>query len=200
MKRTVPSLAIVMTFAALSIIGAGCAKKASTPSAPASSSIVSPTISDRSTVQTPKDSWQEYASAAPRTEKMHDVTFDRSEGKVTISVPEDWKGEGVVWRPDDGKLNHVRIAHFTDDGPQSAWEGQKALGVHEVVHAEQAGDRYLLMVNHPGLQASILKVFIPDPKLPGTAYYFFECRAAYGADRAAIWSACKGAYESLRIE
>jgi hypothetical protein len=57
-----------------------------------------------------------------------------------------------------------------------------------------------LTVNHPSLQASILKVFIPDPKSPGSGYYFFECRAGYGSDRAVVWNACKAAYESLKIE
>ena len=194
---TLRSVAII-ALSLLAFVGAGCSRAPSSGSR-AAEPIVSPTIEERSTEAVPKQPWEEYVSAPIRTDGLRVASFDRSEGRISMSVPGDWNEEGAVWRADDGKLNHVRIAHFSEDGPIMAWEKQKTLGVHDVAHAEQIGDRYFLMVNHPGLQASILKVFIPDAAHPGSAYYFFECRAAYGADRAAIWSACKGAYESFRI-
>jgi hypothetical protein len=202
MKKTVVFLACIA--AAASLVGAGC-KNAAPQAVTSRSHTPSVTISDASSTMSnlpaPADPWKEYADASPASDGLRAYAFNRLEGNVAISIPETWKQDGAVWHPDDGKINHVRIAHFSDDGPATAWESQKTLSAHVVVHAEQADGKYFLMVNHPVLQASILKVFIPDPAMPGNAYYFFECRAAYGAaDRAALWSACKAALQSLKVQ
>jgi hypothetical protein len=80
-----------------------------------------------------------------------------------------------------------------------AWDRQQALDVHEVVHAEEYDGKYALMVNHPSLKASILKVFIPDANRPGEAYYYVECRAGFGDDQSQIWSACRTALDGMKF-
>lgn len=194
MKRQ--TIATALTILVLILTGAGCQNAA--PAAPASG-----LSSDggSTAAAAPADAWSEFETVAPLADGLSSETFGRTEGSLTVSVPSSWKSEGAIWRPDDGKkLNHIRVAHFSSQGPMTAWEEQKKLDVHVVVRAEERNGAYLLMVNHPTLKATIFKVFIPDPAAPGDAYYFFECRAAYEGDRAAIWSACKAAYESLKIE
>ncbi len=202
MKKSAVCLVIIS--ASVMILGAGCNKKApaaSTASPRSPSVSISDSSSTMSQIPAPADPWKEYADAAPLANGLHAYAFNRTDGNVSISIPASWSQEGAVWHPDAGKIDHVRIAHFSDEGPIPAWQSQQALSAHVVMHAESADGKYFLMVNHPTLQASILKVFIPDPKLPENAYYFFECRAAYASsERAALWSACKAALQSLKIQ
>ena len=191
MKKSLSMTSVAVLLVAVTLIGAGCQKKTQTPATSQGA------ISNE---QGPADPWKEYQNAKPVTDGLAPVTFGRPDGTLTISVPKTWKAFGATWQPTDAKIDHIRVAHFSSDGPMTAWDAQKKLDVHVVVDAEQKDGRYFLMVNHPSLQASILKVFIPDPASPGTGYYFFECRAGYKSDRTPLWNACKAAYNSLTIK
>lgn len=160
----------------------------------------SPEFLPRADVKTPSDAWSEYQSARPARGATRTFTDAATRRRITVSVPSAWNGEAPVWRPGESKLDHVRVSYFTGTGPETEWSTQQQLDVHSVVRAEKIGNGYLLLVNHSGLKASILKLFIIDPERQSDAYFFLECRVAYDGERNAVWDACKGAVESATYE
>lgn len=193
-------LTVLLLCSAITLIGAGCSKKADVTASEADAASPSLTDIPRSALHAPDDVRGEFERASAISTTKRGV-YVNSDGKnMTLQVPAGWGGDGPVWRPsDDDKINHIRASYFPNDGAKIAWEDQQGLEVHDVVSAEDLGGRYLLIVNHPTLKATILKYFIDDPAFSGQSHYFLECRIGYDADRAAFWDACKTALDSVEV-
>lgn len=187
MRRILPILFLIPA-----TLAGGCSATSKAPS--------NPEFLPRTDVEAPRDAWSEYQSARPASGTVRTFTDAGERRKISVSIPSGWNGEGSVWRHGESKLDHVRVNYFTGTGPETEWSKQQQLDVHETVRAEQIANGYLLLVNHPGLKASILKLFIIDSERQGSAYFFLECRVAYDGERSAMWEACKSAVESAAYE
>jgi hypothetical protein len=176
------------------MIGAGCKKKAADER---------PVLEEdeRALAPEPKDAMKEFEDANALSGGLRSVTYEKDGRTMRFSVPESWNGTGSVWKPDEASdINHVRITYFKNGAPVSEWKGQQGLDVHTVVQVEERENDYLLLVNHPALKATILKIFIPDQLDMERSYVLAECRIGYDADRPVLWDVCKTAIESLEIE
>jgi hypothetical protein len=175
------------------MIGAGCKKKAADER---------PVLEEdeRALAQEPKNALKEFEDANALSGGLRSVTYEKDGRTMRFSVPESWNGTGSVWRPDESDINHVRITYFKNGAPVSEWKSQQGLDVHTVIKAEERENNYLLLVNHPALKATILKIFIPDQFDMERSYVLAECRIGYDADRPVLWDACKTVIESLEVE
>ncbi|GMU25745.1 hypothetical protein KJZ71_05540 [Patescibacteria group bacterium] len=186
-----PYLAVIVV-AGLTILGVGCRQESK-------SAILEE--GGRQNIKAPSSAWKEYGRANSIEHAIVRVYLDTEAGKqMSLRIPDAWTGSGPVWRPSkDDSINHIRVQYFANTGPEGEFRRQKDSDIHDVVYADAGDTRYLLLVNHPVLKASILKMFVPDPENPGKAFYFAECRVGFDADRSFMWNACKTAIDSLDL-
>lgn len=175
------------------LIGAGCGKKTERE--------VTLTEDERADAVEPDNAWKEFKNADALTQGLKEVVYEKEDRTMRFMVPESWQGEGSVWRQnEEDKINHVRIQYFKNGGPMTDWEAQQELDVHDVIKAEERDNGYLLLVDHPTLKASILKLFIPDQIDGERSYYLAECRIGFDADRDQLWDVCATLVETLKVE
>lgn len=189
---------IALTLAA-ALLGAGCAK----PPAAAVEAGPLPEFIPRQDAKAPKDAWGEYQRAEISGALQSQSTRDEGGGPfVTLDIQQSWNGTGGLWRPSEAdKLNYIRAAYLSGMGPETQWTNDQELAEYDVVHADKDDGRYALLMNHRGIKTSVLKVFTPDPRHPGSGFFLVECRVAYDApDRAALWNACRAAVTSAKYE
>jgi hypothetical protein len=149
----------------------------------------------------PDNAWKEYGKASAQDSGFTEAVYEKDDRTMRFKVPDGWQGEGSVWRPNaDDKINYVRVQHFKNGGPMTDWQAQQDLDVHTVIKAEERENDYLLLVDHPMLKASILKLFIPDKIDGGRSYYLAECRIGFDADRPTLWNVCATFLDSLKVE
>lgn len=186
-----PYLAVVVV-AGLTIFGVGCRQESK-------SAILEE--GGRQNIKAPSSAWKEYGRANTIERASVRVYLDTEDGKqISLRIPDAWTGSGPVWRPsEDDSINHIRVQYFANTGPAGEFLRQKNSDVHDVVYADAGDARYLLLVNHSVLKASILKMLVPDPENPGKAFYFAECRVGFDANRSFMWDACKTAIDSLDL-
>lgn len=175
------------------LIGAGCGKKTERD--------VTLIEDERSSAVEPDNAWNEFKKANALGDNLKEVVYEKENRTMRFMVPDGWQGSGSLWHQnEEDKINHVRVSYFKNGGPFSDWENQQELDVHEVIKAEERDNGYLLLVDHPTLKASILKLFIPD-KIDGErSYYLAECRIGFDADRERLWDVCATMIETLKVE
>lgn len=163
----------------LLMIGAGCQKKTVTP------------ITEEMVV-----GQYQGAQVVSGREASVDVP-DSIAKRVALTVPTDWVGEGMTWRPKTDSKSFIRVSVFDNGAAESQWSSQKSLDAHEVMGFEKTDSGYLLIVHHLGLKAILVKMFVPN-KGESTGYLFGECRIMdEQKDDSSIWNACKTALESI---
>lgn len=116
---------------------------------------------------------------------------------VALTVPADWSGEGLMWRPKESSKSFIRLSVFDDGYAEGQWSLQKSQDVHQVMGFEKTDKGYLLIVHHLGLKAILVKMFIPN-KEGANGYLFGECRIMDEQENdSSLWNACKTALESI---
>lgn len=189
--RTLPLFII-----AFIVLGAGCGTQQAGPAATQQDEGAAEYVP----AEAPEHADHEFEQASVLDKGFVQGMYERNGNRMLFRVPQGWVKHGSVWRPSaEDRINHIRAAHF-DSGPETEWKKQQELDVHDVVLAEQREDGYLLLVNHPGLKATILKIFIPDPQDDARSHYFAECRIGYDADREDLWDVCATFVDSLKVE
>lgn len=184
--RTAYLLRAITISLVIVVVGVGCGKKESYEGEE----------SLRPGLEPPKHAERLFDRAKTLADALMRVYVDSDAGKqMSLRIPDGWKGDGPLWRPDDGKINHIRVQYFETGGPLTEFEKQKASDVHEVVRAEEGDEYYELIVNHSSLKATIYKRFILIPN-SGQSFYLFECRIGYDANPDQLWDACKTAADS----
>jgi len=156
---------------------------------------------ERASAVEPDNAWKEFSKANAFSDNLKEVVYEKEDRTMRFNVPESWQGTGSLWHQnEEDDINHIRVSYFKNGGPMTDWEEQQTLDVHEIIKAEQRENDYLLLVDHPTLKASILKLFIPD-KIDGErSYYLAECRIGFDADRERLWDVCATFLDSLKVE
>lgn len=163
------------------IVGAGCSKQPS-------KQVQAPT---------PEQAMKEYdqATAIQGTEASYGPTDGN--GRVSVTVPSDWEANGSIWRPKGSTQEHIRVSSFPKESAEEEWNKQQAEDVHQVLKASKLQDRFVLIVHHAVLKATIIKVFVPKAD-QAAGYTFGECRISdEHKDDRNLWNACKTAIESI---
>jgi hypothetical protein len=165
----------------LLVMGAGCSSKKKT-------AIIPPTK---------EQVMSQYQQATVEQGKDASYVSVGNGRKVIVTIPSSWVGEGPAWRPSGDSKNSIRVQVFTKDTAEGQWSVQQGEDVHQVLQATKEKDRFLLIVHHFGLKATLVKMFVPDPG-NASGYVFAECRIMdEQKDDTSLWNACKTALESI---
>lgn len=177
MKKWIPAI-VACTALILVVTGFGCKRDV----------VQSPT---------PEQVMREFDQAAVVEGREYAHITEEEKKSVTITIPSSWKDAAPVWRPESDSKSHIRIAYFTSQAAENAWTKQQEEDVHQVLKAERFADRFVLIVYHSGLKATLVKVFVPSEN--GLAGYAFgECRIAdRDREKKDVWNACKTAVLSV---
>lgn len=162
------------------IMGAGCGAKRQGVVAPTKEQVMA-----------------QYQQASVEQGKEVSYLPEDRGGRVVLTIPSDWTGGASTWRPSEDSKDFIRVQYFVRGTAETEWTKQQSEDVHQVLQATKNENRYLLIVHHLGLKATLAKMFVQDPER-AAGYAFAECRIMdEQKDDTSLWNACRTALESI---